>query len=57
MVKYRKICHLLPFGSSTLKDMAELFWLPLPTANSITTMGSPRISRKNRYISTKVPPP
>ena len=51
------MCHLLPFGSSSLKDFAILFWLPRPTANSITMIGSPKIKRKNRYRSTNAPPP
>lgn len=31
--------------------------LPLPTANSIVMTGHPRITRKNRYSSTKAAPP
>lgn len=34
-----------------------LFWLARPTASSVTITGSPRITRKTRYTSTKAAPP
>ena len=34
-----------------------LFWLARPTENSMTMMGRPMMTRKNRYTSTKAAPP
>lgn len=32
-------------------------WEPRPTANSMTMMGSPKITRKMRYMTRKAAPP
>ena len=48
MAMYLPQGHLVFWGFNTSKDKAALFWLALPTANSMTTTGSPNTTKNRR---------
>ncbi len=57
MPTHLKQCHFEPFGSSSSKARPMLLWPALPTENSMTMMGSPKMTRNTRYMRTNAAPP